>query len=607
MKNKKITSIFAATLAGVLLTSPFSYVQAEEETGPAAVAPEKPALELEATEEKTTEEKTTTTEEKVVITRWEDETGKELKPKKEGKTSAPAGTITDYEFVETNDTDPEVVIHVFKKKEDKEITTEWEDTEGKELKKPETGKEEKDHGTIEGYKFERTTSKDGKVVTHIFKKEETKTESSDKKDDKPAESTTSKKDDSKPAEGTTTKKDETTKAGETTKKSTDKPETTQTTTKAGETTKKEGTKPVEGPTTEQTTEAPVVTTSTDKDGAQAPIINTETTQESTTKAGSKGTQPEEPKYRSIFINKSTGAHIVDGRAGKEKISIDGYEFINTIEGQEGVFYHYYKPKGSSNNGQTNSKIITTVWQDVYSGKQLLPTKEGKQEAGYISGYTFVKTKSYDSTGTIIHYFKKVNEDKTPKYNHHWSYHVDIDTGELIYYDFYRNGWRYPISINGYAYVDTDSWTDRSGITYHTHYYKRVSRSVAQVDPNKVFTVWVDEYYNQILPSKMGSYEAGELEGYEFDRTISVNDGYGIAHVFKKVDGEERLAGKDTDKSMGYRVRSMLPRTSAAGGTNYLPIGIAGGVGAAIGAGVYYIMRKRKDNQNNNNFPPFTGQ
>lgn len=582
MKNKKISSIFAVTLAGVLLTSPLNYAQAENETGTSLVA-DKPSAELETTEERTT------AEEKVVLTKWieiiekEVKPGdkpkkeeKDLKPEKEGKTPAPAGTIEGYEFVETDDTDPEVVKHIFKKKD--EVTTKWEDSEGKELKKPEKGKEEKDHGTIEGYKYDRTTSKDGKTVTHIFKKEDSKSSSDDKKED-----VTTKGSDDK----TTTKSDT-------------KPGSTPTTTKSGD-------KP-ESPTTTQTTEATVVTTSTDKDGAQSPIINTETTVESTTKAGSKETQPEEPKYRSIFINKATGAHIVDGRAGKEKINIDGYEFINTIEGQEGVFVHYYKQKGT-NNTQNNGKVITTVWQDIYSGKQLLPAKEGKQEAGYISGYTFVKSKSFDSTGTIIHYFKKVNEDKSPKYNHHWSYHVDIDTGELIYYDFYRNSWRYPISINGYAYVDTDSWTDRSGITYHTHYYKRVSRSVAQVDPNKVFTVWVDEYYNQILPSKMGSYEAGELEGYEFDRTISVNDGYGIAHVFKKVDGEDRLAGKDTDKSMSYRVKSLLPRTSAAGGTNYLPLVATGaGVGAIVGAIVYVVMRRKNNNdQNNNNFPPFSGQ
>ncbi|MDO4814006.1 MAG: hypothetical protein Q3988_02830 [Gemella sp.] len=590
--NKKISSILVLTLVGTLFSSPLNYVKAEETS---TTALEKPSSVTE------------TTEKELIITRWieilEDKDletkdrdkkpeekdkenkpeEKDLKPEKKGEKPEQAGKIEGYEFVETDKSEPGVIKHIFKKKD---IVTKWEDSEGKELKPEAKGKEAEKSGTIDGYVFETTEkSKDGLTVTHIFKKKDgsdTKEATETSKEAEPKKSDETTKSNTTPKVEVTTKQDgDTTKSDSTTEKS-----------KSG------------GVTTVSTTERPVpqnatepITTATNSKGEQNPIVQTTTSSVPTTTK--KDVLPTPPKFTSIFVNEKTGYEIANAREGKSKIDIAGYEFVKTVEAEDGKFIHYYKAK---NEDKTSKK--TTVWKDVYSEEQLLSAKSGDHQAGYITGYTYVTTKNFGTT--TVHYFKKVVQEKK---NYNWSFHRDIDTGEIIYYDFNRTGWYHPVSILGYSYVDTDSWTDSAGITYHTHYYQRISTPIVQVDPAKVFTVWVDEHYNQILPSRMGSHDAGELDGYEFERTVSINSGYGIAHVFKKTDSEERLAGKDKDKSMGYRVRSMLPRTSSTGGTNYLPLVATGaGVGAVVGAIVYFVMRRKNNNdQNNNNFPPHSGQ
>lgn len=630
MKKQKITSIFTLTLAGVLLTSPLSYVDAEETvqtspTGPTvgrAQEPSTPAATeritttertlptttertTTTTERATTTERTTTTEERTtteesseeekIVTRWVDERykfdkKKDLKPEKKADGPTDKGPDIDgYEFVETDDKRTDEVLHIYKKKE---VTYRWiTEKEGKEEvlsekktidETTEKDIESKDEDKLKELEFDKKdVSRDKLTVKFIYKKKGEKSSSNDstKEDDKKSEN--NKESGSKSED----------------KKDGDKPESTtapktEDKTKEGDTSKAEGdSKPVENnatSTTVSTTVAPAateaVTTATNNNGEQNAIVQTTATVPATTK---KDEVPTPPQYISIFLNEETGYAIINPRDGKDSIAIAGYGFVRTAVSGDGItYYHYYRPS----EGDKASKKLT-IWMDAYSGEYILTSKQGQHPAGKVAGYTHINTKSLGDV--TVHYY-----EKNTKLIYNWSYHRDIDTGEIIYYDYNRVGWHHPLPndyIRGYVYVNTDSWTDSNGVTYFTHYYKQVAKVNYQVDPAKVFTVWVDEYGDQILPSRMGSHEAGELEGYEFDKTVSINSGYGIAHVFKNTSGDKKLAGKDKDKSVGYRVRSMLPGTNAAGENSILPMVIIGTVGAAVAGGVYYFMRRRENN------------
>ena len=147
---------------------------------------------------------------KLIITKWLDEEGNELRPK-DAKTPSELGesnevyehgTIPGYDFVKTDtDSDEGVVTHIFKKLPvvtkstkirtsvngelpnpidlPKLIITKWVDEEGNELR-PKDAKtpsklgepnEAYEYGTIPGYEYVRTEiNPDGDVVTHIFRK-----------------------------------------------------------------------------------------------------------------------------------------------------------------------------------------------------------------------------------------------------------------------------------------------------------------------------------------------------------------------------------------------------------------------------------------------------
>ena len=147
---------------------------------------------------------------KLIITKWLDEEGNELRPK-DAKTPSELGesnevyehgTIPGYDFVKTEtDSDEGVVTHIFKKLPvvtkstkirtsvngelpdpidlPKLIITKWVDEEGNELR-PKDAKtpsklgepnEAYEYGTIPGYEYVRTEiNPDGGVVTHIFRK-----------------------------------------------------------------------------------------------------------------------------------------------------------------------------------------------------------------------------------------------------------------------------------------------------------------------------------------------------------------------------------------------------------------------------------------------------
>ena len=114
-----------------------------------------------------------------LTTEWVDKDGKELKTPITDTDIKPAGTISHYVF-DHDDTDNEDnVRHVYK-----QLETRWEDRNGKTLKEPVKEDSVQDKGTINDYAFVETKT-EGDITTHIFRQFSTKWVDENNKDIKP--------------------------------------------------------------------------------------------------------------------------------------------------------------------------------------------------------------------------------------------------------------------------------------------------------------------------------------------------------------------------------------------------------------------------------------
>ena len=114
-----------------------------------------------------------------VTTEWVDKDGKELKTLVTDTDIKPAGDISHYVF-DHDDTDSEGnVRHVYK-----QLETRWEDRSGKTLKEPVKEDSVQDKGTINDYAFVETKT-EGDITTHIFRQFSTKWVDENNKDIKP--------------------------------------------------------------------------------------------------------------------------------------------------------------------------------------------------------------------------------------------------------------------------------------------------------------------------------------------------------------------------------------------------------------------------------------
>ena len=114
-----------------------------------------------------------------LTTEWVDKEGKELKTPVTDTDIKPADTISHYVF-DHDDTDNEGnVKHVYK-----QLETRWEDRSGKTLKEPVKDNSIQDKGSIDNYAFVETKT-EGDVTPHIFRQFSTKWVDEENKDLKP--------------------------------------------------------------------------------------------------------------------------------------------------------------------------------------------------------------------------------------------------------------------------------------------------------------------------------------------------------------------------------------------------------------------------------------
>ena len=312
-----------------------------------------------------------------LTTEWVDKDGKELKTSVTDTDIKPAGTISHYVF-DHDDTDNEGnVRHVYK-----QLETRWEDRSGKALKEPVKEDSIQDKDNIDNYAFVETKT-EGDITTHIFRQFSTKWVDENNKDIKPefvGDKTKDKEDFSDYAFVNT------------------------------ETVDSNLIHHYRQYTTEWVTEdnTPIKDKFTGKEVKDSGTIPNYKFLE--TKTDDKG------NLKHIFVQFTTSwidednknlAEPAKADEFKKEEQFEGYKLIDTKEEGRTKVYTYHK--------------LTTEWVEDKTNTQL-KKQDGTHEHGDINSYVYVRTETKEN-GDLVHVFKKVEQKQTEQ-----SKKNDIPTG-----------------------------------------------------------------------------------------------------------------------------------------------------------------------------------
>jgi surface repeat SSSPR-51 protein len=230
-----------------------------------------------------------------------------------------------------------------------------------------------------------------------------------------------------------------------------------------------------------------------------------------------------------------------------KATIEGYTFVESKKDDAGNVTHYYKPVVKE----------TTRYVEKGTDKELDKTVDGKQPKKDISGYTFVETKTDETTGVTTHYY-----EKTPAVKEVTRY---VEKGTDKELEKQVDGKQPKKDIAGYTFVETKTDTfvetkteETTGVT--THYYEKAV---------KVVTKHVDaETGKDIKPQEDGVKDKATIDGYTFKET-KTDDAGNVTHYYTKnpeVKKVTRFVDKESGKEIDKQVDGDQPKKDIAGYT-----------------------------------------
>ena len=222
-----------------------------------------------------------------------------------------------------------------------------------------------------------------------------------------------------------------------------------------------------------------------------------------------------------------------------KATIEGYTFVESKKDDSGNVTHYYKPVVKE----------TTRYVEKGTDKELDKTVDGKQPKKDISGYTFVETKTDETTGVTTHYY-----EKTPAVKEVTRY---VEKGTDKELDKQVDGKQPKKDISGYTFVETKT-DDKTGVT--THYYEKAV---------KVVTKHVDaETGKEIKTQEDGVKDKATIDGYTFKET-KTDDAGNVTHYYTKnaeVKKVTRFVDKESGKEIDKQVDGDQPKKDISGYT-----------------------------------------
>ena len=272
------------------------------------------------------------------------------------------------------------------------------------------------------------------------------------------------------------------------------------------------------------------------------------------------------KETTRYVEKGTDKELdkmVDGKQPKKDIS--GYTFVETkTDETTGVTTHYYE--------KTPAVKEVTRFVEKGTDKELDKQVDGKQPKKDIAGYTFVETKTDDKTGVTTHYYEKAVKVVTK--------HVDAETGKEIKTQ--EDGVKDKATIDGYTFKETK--TDDAGNV--THYYTK------NAEVKKV-TRFVDKESGKEIDKQVdGDQPKKDISGYTFVET-KTDDKTGVTtHYYKKA------AATTTSSSATTKTADKKAAVETAGGIEGVAAPLAGVIASAIaGVGAYFgLGRKNKGDE-----------
>ena len=233
--------------------------------------------------------------------------------------------------------------------------------------------------------------------------------------------------------------------------------------------------------------------------------------------------PEDPeKHKNITTFVDTEGNVVspkeDGLVDKKEI--DGYEFVRTVEKENGDREHVYTRKPDP------IKPVTTFVDK--NGKPLKPAEDGEQPKKDIPGYRFIETR------------KKPNGDVEHVYEKFITTFVDEEGKTLRPKE---DGLQEKKSIDGYEFVKTVNKENGD----REHVYKRIP------DPQKPVTSFIDKSGKSLIPNEDGEQPKKVIDGYRFIETRKKPNG-DIEHVYERIitsfvdkDGKSLIPNEDGEQ------------------------------------------------------------
>ncbi len=239
-----------------------------------------------------------------------------------------------------------------------------------------------------------------------------------------------------------------------------------------------------------------VETTTDKDGNTVHIYKKKTT-------------PPTTEVVTKYVDENGNEISESTKGDNPKKNIDGYEFVETTTDKDGNTVHIYKKKTTPPTTDVVTKFVDE------NGLEISDSLVGKNSSKAIPGYEIVRTET-DSNGNIIYVYRK----KAPESQKLTKY-VD-ENGNVITSS--ENGKNPMKDIDGYEFVKTE--IDKDGNTVHIYRRKTSTPAVGEI------TRFIDENGNVITSSENGKNPMKDIDGYEFVKTITDENGNTV-HIYKK--------------------------------------------------------------------------
>ena len=218
----------------------------------------------------------------------------------------------------------------------------------------------------------------------------------------------------------------------------------------------------------------------------------------------------------VFVDKN-GKELVPSKDGKNPSeTIPGYKLVKTETDEKGNTKHIYEPVTTKHVDKNGNPIPGTT------------TEEGTKDPKNIPGYKVVETRKLPN-GDTEYVYEKVTTS-----------FVDTD-GHVIEGTTTEEGTTPKKDIPGYKFVETK--TLENGDTEHV--YERVTTTFKDKDGN---LITVDKDNNPVESTEEGEKPAKSIPGYKFVETKKLPNG-DVEHVYEKVTTPEPTPSVEKPKGL----------------------------------------------------------